>query len=136
MFTGHALPQASKYLKMAGKGLNEYLRKLLSELGKTTFMTSVEMEVVRDIKEKLCYVAENFDKEMESFTEKQFKLPDGKVVSIGNECLRCPEALFQLSLAGLYLEDVTLESYKTCHIFSDSCKLTLGILLMKWKRTF
>jgi actin-related protein len=50
---------------LAGRDLTEHLVNLLSELG-STFASSAEREIARDIKEKLCYVAQNFDEELKS----------------------------------------------------------------------
>merc|ERR1711884_276311 len=75
---------------------------MLSERG-YAFKTSAEREVVRDIKEKLAYVAEDYDAEMakaqtSSDIEKNYELPDGQVITIGAERFRCAEMLFRPNL--------------------------------------
>lgn len=96
IYEGYCLSHAVSRLDIAGRDVTEYFMKLLLESGHT-FVSTAEREIVRDIKEKLCYVALDPVQEMKARPEeimKEYRLPDSNIIQIGNQLFRAPETLF------------------------------------------
>lgn len=105
VFEGYALPHSIDKLDIAGEDLTQYLHQLLVKKG-YGFTTMAERDLVRQLKEKFVYVAENCTAEADRCeedprpVERKYTLPDGSVLYLAKERFQCAEALFDPSLIG------------------------------------
>lgn len=119
VYEGFVLPHAVQRTDVAGRDITRQLQLLLRK-GGHNFHTSAEMEVVKDIKEKMCYVAFNVDKldgDDEAEPEAPYVLPDGNTINVGSEKFRAPEVLFNPSLIGqeyVGIHECLLDSIARC----------------------
>jgi len=123
IYEGFALTHAISRLDLAGRDITEYLMRLLRQRG-YALTTSAEKEIVRDIKEKLCYVALDPEKELKlaekvSGMEKSYMLPDGETLTVGVERFLAPEVFFNPGAVGketLPMDEIIVEAVSKCDI--------------------
>ncbi len=126
IFGGYVIAHAINRVNLGGRDITRFLVRLLRD--KDIYLTSsAEFEIVRDIKEKRCYVALDLEAELKkvrggqvaaqrvdretyvAFGERQemqvppteYKLPDGRTLTINEERFLAPEVLFQPQWIGL-----------------------------------
>ncbi|KAK7094555.1 actin, cytoplasmic-like [Littorina saxatilis] len=122
VYEGVALSHAVRKSDLAGRELTDVLIEWLKQRGSGfTFESSSERDIVRGIKEKLCYVALDCEAETDRVAERQYQFSDGQVITIVNERFRCPEVLFQPSLAGKHEEGI----HEAIHNSIEKCDVDL-----------
>ncbi|XP_048415340.1 actin-like [Stegostoma tigrinum] len=113
---GYNMPDGISRIDLGGHDLTTYLIKLLSEAGNAFHEKG--RYIVEDIKQKCCYVAVDQDKQPNLSDQEylvDYELPDGHVITIGKERMKCPEALFKPSVMGSNQEGIhvmTINSLK------------------------
>jgi actin-related protein len=88
-YEGFTIPHAIQRLDAAGRDLTDILAHQLVERGYFP-PTNAKREIVGDIKEKLCYVAYDFEEEFDvvkrlSSLESSYEIPDGQVLTLSDE---------------------------------------------------
>jgi actin len=109
IYEGYFLPDTITRMNFAGSDLTEYLRTILIQ--KYNFDSFNNRDIVRDIKEKLGYVALDFDAELRKAAittncTRSYAIPNGDQITVANEHFRCPELLFKPSLAGFKFDGI------------------------------
>ena len=99
---GYAFPHLTKRLNVAGRHVTSHLVDLLQRRG-YAFNRSADAETVRCVKEALCYVSHDVEREQRLAREtthltKSYTLPDGRTIKLGAERFLAPEALFRPEL--------------------------------------
>ncbi|TGZ78861.1 Actin/actin-like protein [Ascodesmis nigricans] len=107
VYEGFAMPSAIRRIDVAGRDVTEHLQVLLRKSG-AIFHTSAEKEIVRQIKEKTCFIAMDPKKTEKEWTtaaasasKEKYVLPDGRTLELGAERFRAPEILFDPEIIGL-----------------------------------
>jgi actin beta/gamma 1 len=110
-------------LDVAGEDMTNHLATTIIDRG-YSFTTSAERDILQDMKEKLCYVALDFDKEMcraacDADIEGVYELPDGYSITLNNERFRATEPMFQPWYLGLEqpgIHELIFNSINKCDV--------------------
>lgn len=96
IYEGFAVRKTILRTDIGGRDITQVLQKELKAEG-FPFSSSAELEIVREIKERLCYVAENFAEECQRPLQdisQEYTLPDGNIISVGQASFKAAEAMF------------------------------------------
>ena len=117
VYEGFHLPHAMTHLHIGGWDITEFLTKLMNNKSLIPSKTPIDKEVIRDMKEKLCCVVSENDIVEISSTCESYKLPDGQVITIGEQRFEAPEVLFRPSRIGMDcggIHEIICESVEKC----------------------
>ena len=118
IYEGFGIPEGVKRLDLGGRDITNYLGNMLKK------QKQIDMETVKDIKEKLCFVSQDFNGDIltassGSSLDRSYTLPDGQVLTLNEERFRCPEALFkplQIGVSGAGVDQLTFTAINSCEI--------------------
>ncbi|KAK9805786.1 hypothetical protein WJX73_010176 [Symbiochloris irregularis] len=95
---GYAFPHLTRRLEVAGEQVTSYLLDLLLHRG-YTFNRATDLPSLRSVKESICYVAAQYQREVQLAREttcvmRTYTLPDGRLIRVGAERFKAPECMF------------------------------------------
>ncbi|KNC84742.1 beta-centractin [Sphaeroforma arctica JP610] len=134
IYDGFAIEHAITRSDVAGRDVTRYLQQLLRKEG-VGLHTSAEFQIVREIKEKMCFLypsskgkvdASGRAMDVDNDAEK-YRLPDGEEVSIAHCRHQAPEVLFKPDLIGAEYDGIHNNVLRTI----NECDRDLRDNLMK-----
>ena len=124
----HVIPIAQNYLlqhqikrlDIAGRHITNYLTRLMQIKG-YAFNSTADFEIVRELKEKYCFVSCDIESDRKLEQETTYyntytKLPDGRKIRISCEKFEAPEILFQPHLVQNEMPGVHEMLYKCINV--------------------
>lgn len=101
VYEGFALPHSVTRSDVAGRDVTRQLQLLLRRSG-LPFTTTAEADLVKSLKEEVCYCTPNptNDETAEKDSRTQYQLPDGQAITLSSERYQAPNVLFDPFLVG------------------------------------
>lgn len=117
IYENYLLPHLVTRMDIAGRDITEQMVKLLTLRGYNFHKTS-DFDVVREIKEKMCFISADIkmDRRISNETTtyvEPFQLDDGRIIKVSGERFEAPEILFQPALFGYEIPGLSELIYQT-----------------------
>ena len=138
----HVIPIAQNYvlqhqikrLDIAGRHITNYLTRLMQIKG-YAFNSTADFEIVRELKEKYCFVSCDIKSDRKLDQETTYyntytKLPDGRKIRISCEKFEAPEILFQPHLVQNEMPGVHEMLYNCINVSKNKLIYFFNILVL------
>ena len=138
----HVIPIAQNYvlqhqikrLDIAGRHITNYLTRLMQIKG-YAFNSTADFEIVRELKEKYCFVSCDIESDRKLDQETTYyntytKLPDGRKIRISCEKFEAPEILFQPHLVQNEMPGVHEMLYNCINVSKNKLIYFFNILVL------
>ena len=123
-----------KRLDIAGRHITNYLTRLMQIKG-YAFNSTADFEIVRELKEKYCFVSCDIESDRKLEQETTYyntytKLPDGRKIRISCEKFEAPEILFQPHLVQNEMPGVHEMLYNCINVSKNKLIYFFNILVL------
>lgn len=119
------LEHAATVFDVTGADVNENLAMLLARDRGYFLFGKSQLEMLRDLKETLCYVSPNFEQESnrasyasKKLFETSYQFPNKQFIEVGAEKFVAPEILFKPSVDSPGIHEVITNAIKKCDLMT------------------
>jgi actin beta/gamma 1 len=136
IYEGIPLSRGVSRLPLGALDVTEYLIESTAKHGHC-WSTTLERMLASDLRERICYVAEDYEQAMGStspLATETYQLPDGEVVTVDSGGILAPEILFKPRLAKLNESGIHLHAFDSIAKCDSSIRNILyqNIVLVRW----
>eukprot|EP01084_Bolivina_argentea_P081072 146822_1 len=131
IYESYTLPHAIQRINLGGRDISDYLYKLLNKNKSVnllnTFYAYERKNILKDMKEKLCYIALEAKNKVNinDGMEIKYTLPDENVITLNDEMLKVTECLFKPELIGLDGDGLHKILYQSINNVDVECRKDL-----------
>ena len=95
VFDGHMYSNSSIIMNLGGRDITDNLVDILYyDDGDYLTPSPIKREIAKEIKEKICYVALDFEHEKYKYQDINYEMPDGTEIKVKAQRYKAPEILF------------------------------------------